>query len=108
MAVVERGEIRWFRFERPDKRRPVLIIGREGVVDSWSLIPVIPCSTQMRGLPWEVRLGPPDGVPSICVLKPEWVRAVDKAGLGPLITTLPNARWPEVEAALLQALGFRD
>jgi mRNA-degrading endonuclease toxin of MazEF toxin-antitoxin module len=26
--VIERGDIRWFRFERPDKRRPVLVLGR--------------------------------------------------------------------------------
>jgi len=28
--VIERGDIRWFRFERPDKRRPVLVLGGRG------------------------------------------------------------------------------
>jgi magnesium-transporting ATPase (P-type) len=27
--VIRRGEIRWFRFTAPDKKRPVLVLGRE-------------------------------------------------------------------------------
>ena len=50
MAVIQRGDIRWFRFEHPDKRRPVLVLGRDDLLPSWSLVPVIPLSTQIRGL----------------------------------------------------------
>jgi mRNA-degrading endonuclease toxin of MazEF toxin-antitoxin module len=56
MAVIQRGDIRWFRFEHPDKRRPVLVLGRDELLPVWSLIPVIPLSTQIRGLAWEVEL----------------------------------------------------
>jgi hypothetical protein len=31
-------------------------------------------------------VGPDDGLPSACVLKPEWIRIVDRSFLGPLIT----------------------
>jgi mRNA interferase MazF len=54
--VIRRGEIRWFRFSAPDKRRPVLVLGREDVLPSLSQVPVIPLSTQARGLSWEVAL----------------------------------------------------
>ena len=87
-TVISRGDIRWFRFDRPDKRRPVLVLGRPDSIASWSQIPVIPLSTQIRSLPWEVFLPPTDGLPSACVLKPEWIRAVERAAIGPLITTL--------------------
>jgi mRNA interferase MazF len=106
VAVISRGDIRWFRFEHPDKRRPVLVLGRDEFLPSWSLVPVVPLSTQVRGLAWEVHLSPDDGLPSACVLKPEWIRAVERTGLGPRITTLPDQRWDEVQRAVLHVLGF--
>jgi mRNA-degrading endonuclease toxin of MazEF toxin-antitoxin module len=104
--VIERGDIRWFRFDHPDKRRPVLILGREELLPSWSLIPVIPLSTNIRGLAWEVELTPDDGVPSACVLKPEWIRAVERSKLGPRIARLPDARWVDVSRATAHVLGL--
>jgi mRNA-degrading endonuclease toxin of MazEF toxin-antitoxin module len=104
--VIQRGDIRWFRFEHPDKRRPVLVLGRQALLPAWSLIPVIPLSTGVRGLPWEVHLRPEDGVPSACVLKPEWIRAVERSRLGPRIAGFPEARWAEVRRATLEVLGL--
>lgn len=62
---LNRGDIRWYRFASPNKRRPVLILGQETVLRSSSDIPVIPLSTQVRGLPWEVLLGPEEGFKSL-------------------------------------------
>jgi len=104
--VIARGDIRWFRFGAPDKRRPVLVLGRPDVLPSLSQVPVIPLSTQARGLSWEVALTQADGVPSPCVVKPEWIRIVERVYLGPWIATLPEQRWPEVRRALLDVLGF--
>ncbi len=106
--MIERGEIRWFRFERPDKRRPVLVVGRSDLLPSWSLVPVIPLSTQIRGLAWEMRLGPDDGLPGECVLKPEWIRSVRREEIGPLLAQLPDGRWPDVAQTLLDALGLQS
>jgi len=104
--MIERGDIRWFRFEAPDKRRPVLVLGREDVLPALAQVPVIPLSTQIRGLRWEVRLSITDGLLGDCVLKPEWIEAVDRAALGPWIAAFPDARWNEVTAALLDVLGL--
>ena len=104
--MIQRGHIRWFRFAAPDKRRPVLVLGRQDILSSLAQIPVIPLSTQSRGLSWEVRLPATEGLPSACVLKPEWIRIVDRRHLGPLIASLPENRWPEERAALLDVLGF--
>jgi mRNA interferase MazF len=62
--VIARGDIRWFRFGAPDKRRPVLVLGRPDILPSLSQVPVIPLSTQARGLSWEVALTQADGIPS--------------------------------------------
>lgn len=106
MAVIARGEIRWFRFDRPDKRRPVLVVARDELLPGWSLVPVIPLSSQIRGLAWEVRLSQQDGLPSESVLKPEWIRAVDRAKLGPRIAMFPSNRWGEVRKAMLHVFGL--
>ena len=104
--MILRGDIRWFRFESPNKRRPVLVLGHQDVLNSLTQIPVIPLSTQIRDLPWEVRLGEADGLPTESVLKPEWIKSVDRTSLGPQIATLPANRWTEVATALLYVLGL--
>ena len=104
--MIRRGDIRWFRFNAPDKRRPVLVLGHPDVVDSLSQVPVIPLSTQARGLRWEVSLGESDGLLNPSVLKVEWIRTVDRVHLGPLIASLPESRWADVKTALLYVLGL--
>ena len=104
--MIRRGEIRWFRFAAPDKRRPVLVLGRDDILPSLSQVPVIPISSQIRGLVWEVALGPTDGLPAPCVLKPEWIRIVERVHLGPLIAVLPEGRWVDLRRALLDVLGL--
>jgi hypothetical protein len=38
--VIARGDIRWFRFGAPDKRRPVVVLGRSDILPSLSQVPV--------------------------------------------------------------------
>lgn len=106
--MISRGDIRWFRFSAPDKRRPVLVLGIPSLLSSWQQVPVIPLSTQTRGLTWEVPLSEADGLAEPSVLKPEWIRSVDRSLLGPWITAFPEDRWREVEAAVLRVLGFHE
>ena len=84
----------------------MLVLGRSDALPALTQIPVIPLSTQIRGLRWEVRLSIDDGLPSECVLKPEWIKAIDRASLDPWIATFPARRWNEVTAALLDVLGL--
>jgi mRNA interferase MazF len=46
---VRRGEIRWYTFAAPDKRRPVLLLTRDTVVDSINEIIVVPATRTMHG-----------------------------------------------------------
>ena len=104
--MIHRGEIRWFKFAKPDKRRPVLILCREELINGLDQIAVVPFSTHIRNLASEVLLGPVDGMPSECTLKPEWIRAVSRGEIGPLIVQLPATRWPDVERAIRYVHGF--
>lgn len=103
---MKRGEVRWYRFDRPDKRRPVLILTRTALAEVLAEIVVAPATTVMRGTPAEVPLGQNEGMPRACVVNLILLRAVPRNRLGKIITQFPAERWGEVRRALLFALGF--
>ena len=51
---MRRGEVRWYRFQQPDKERPVLLWSRDEVIDSLNEIIVVPATRTVRGLASEV------------------------------------------------------
>lgn len=65
---MNRGEIRWYTFRAPDKRRPVLLLSRSEVVAQLNEIIVVPVTRTVRGLATEVVLTPEDGMPVVCAL----------------------------------------
>ncbi len=103
---MQRGEVRWYRFATPDKKRPVLILTRSSVLDVLAEVTVAPITTTVRGIPSEVALGPEDGLPRRCAVNLDHLQTVSQAKLGPLITTLSRAAMTEVERAVAFALGF--
>lgn len=107
MTTLRRGEIRWHTFRPPDKRRPVLLLTREETIDALDPIMVALITTTIRGIPTEVALSIDEGMPAPSAIKLDHVTLVQRAHVGKLITTLGEARWPEVEQALLVACGFR-
>ena len=106
MARLRRGEVRWYRFAAPDKRRPVLLLTRESVLEYLGEVTIAPITSSIRDIPSEVVLGEPDGLPRPCAVNLDHVQSVSRAKIGPLISTLTSARMGEVRAALLFALGF--
>lgn len=54
---MKRGEIRWYTFRIPDKRRPVLILTRDEVIDRLNEVIVVPVTRTIRGLTTEVANG---------------------------------------------------
>jgi mRNA interferase MazF len=104
---VRRGEIRWYTFAAPDKRRPVMLLTRSTVIDTLNEIIVVPATRTIRGLATEVVLSDSDGMTEVCALNFDHVTVVQRSKLGAILTELPAARWPEVERALLVACGFR-
>jgi mRNA interferase MazF len=104
---VKRGEVRWYRFPRPDKNRPVLILTRDSVLEYLGEATVAPITRTVRGIPSEVGLGTDDGLPESCAVNLDHVQTVARGRLGGLIATLSARRMDEVREALLFALGFQ-
>ena len=103
---MRRGDVRWYRFAKPDKRRPVVVLTRDSVVEYLGEVTIAPITTSIRDIPSEVVLGTGDGMPRDCAVNLDHVQTVAKSRIGPLITTLSSARMAHVRAALLFALGF--
>ena len=104
---MQRGEIRWYRFRRPDKRRPVLILTRDSALEYLGETTIAPITTTIRDIPSEVVLSSIDGVPEDCAINLDHIQTVSRAKIGSLITRLGHQKMEKVRAALLFALGFR-
>jgi mRNA interferase MazF len=106
VARLKRGEVRWYEFARPDKRRPVLVLTRDSVLEYLGEATIAPITRTVRGIPSEVALGPDDGLPEACAVNLDHVQTVARGRLGALVATLSRQRLAEVREALLFALGF--
>lgn len=103
---MKRGEIRTFKFNQPDKQRPVLILTRNSIIDYLSEVTVAPITSTIRDIPTEVYLTKDDGMDKNCCVNFDHIQTVPKSKIGKLKTTLKEFRFKEVKRALLFALGF--
>ncbi len=99
---MKRGEIRWYTFRLPDKRRPILILTRNEVIDRLNEVVVVPITRTVRGLSTEVILTTADGMPLTCALN----LVAQRDRIGSVICNLPESRWTEVQRARMIACGF--
>jgi mRNA interferase MazF len=102
---VERGDIRLYRFPKPDKARPVLVLTRPAALGYLSGVTVAPITSTIRGVPSEVALGPDDGMKQPCAANLHNVVTVSRDALGRRVARLEAPRMREVCAALAFALG---
>lgn len=103
---MKRGEIRWYTFRLPDKRRPVKILTRDDVIDRLNEIIVVPATRTIRGLTTELILTPDDGMPVESALNFDHISLAQRYRIGSVICSLPESRWPEARTALMIACGF--
>ena len=103
---MRRGEVRWYRFSKPDKRRPVVILTRDSALEFLSEVSVAPVTSTIRDIPTEVLLGPGDGMSTECAVNLDHVQTVSRGNLGPLITMLGPGKLVEIRRSLLSAFGF--
>jgi mRNA interferase MazF len=103
---MRRGEVRWYRCRRPDKKRPVVVLTRDSALEFLGEVTVAPITSTVRGIPTEVFLGPADGMPRDCAVNLDHVQTVSRGQLGALVTTLPGKKLEEIRGALVFALGF--
>jgi mRNA interferase MazF len=105
---VRRGEIRWYTFKAPDKRRPVLILTRDSAIGFLNALTVAPITTTIRDIPSEVVLTPEDGLLTECAANMDNIQTVVKHRLGPMIAYLSPHKMEDVDQAIAFALGLDE
>ncbi|WDN89780.1 mRNA interferase MazF [Desulfosarcina sp. BuS5] len=103
---MKHGEIRWYKFVRPDKKRPVLILTRDSVLEYLGEVTVAPITTTVRNIPSEVLLSKADGIHRDCAINCDHLQTVSKGKIGSLIIFLSPAKMFEVGRAIRFALDF--
>jgi mRNA interferase MazF len=103
---MKRGEVRWYRFAKPDKRRPVVILTRDSALEFLGEVTVAPVTSTIREIPSEVLLTEADDMARACAVNLDHIQTVAKARIGSLITTIGPRKMSELRSAQLFALGF--
>jgi len=105
---MKRGEVRWYRFPHPDKRRPVLILTRDSILEYLGEVTVAPLTTIIRDIPSEVVLTTKDGVQRQCAVNCDHLQTVARGKIGALVTTLSTDRMNEISQAICFSLALQD
>jgi mRNA interferase MazF len=105
---VNRGDVCWYTFKAPDKKRPVLILTRESAISVLNSVTIAPITSTIRSIPTELLLTEQDGVPHACAANFDNLQTVPKSNIGDRITRLTSRRMKEAAAAVSFALGFDD
>jgi mRNA interferase MazF len=106
-GILKRGEVRWYRFAKPDKKRPVVILSRDSALVFLNEATIAPITSTIRDIPSEVLLTGDEGMPKDCAVNLDHIQTVSKSKIGALITQLKPEKMFEIRAALLFALGYR-
>jgi mRNA interferase MazF len=103
---MKHGEIRWYKFISPDKKRPVLILTRDSVIEYLGEVTIAPITTTIRNIPSEVFLSKSEGIPQECAVNADHLQTVSKGKIGALITSLTPAKMADVGRAIRFALDI--
>ena len=103
---MKRGEVRWYKFKHPDKKRPVVILTRNSILEYLGEVTVAPVTSTIRNIPSEVLLSRHDGMHTDCAVNCDHIQTVSKSNVGSLITTLPIEKLRETRNAIRFALNL--
>jgi mRNA interferase MazF len=101
-----RGEIRWYKFRSPDKKRPVVILSRNSILEYLGEVTIAPITSTVRDIPSEFLLSKHDGMPKDCAINLDHIQTVPKVKIGSLIATLPPKKLEQLREAVLFALDL--
>jgi mRNA interferase MazF len=105
---MNRGDICWYTFNAPDKKRPVLILTRESAISVLNSVTVAPITSTIRSIPTELLLTEQDGVPHMCAANFDNLQTVPKSNIGDRIARLTSRKMKEASDAVSFALGLDD
>lgn len=105
---MKRGEVRWYKFGKPDKNRPVVILTRDSIIPYLGEVTVAPVTSTVRDIPSEVLLGRADGMSRDCAINCDHLQTVAQGKIGPLVASLSPGKLHEVRRAIAFALALTD
>jgi mRNA interferase MazF len=105
---VNRGDVCWYTFKAPDKKRPVLVLTRDSSIAVLNSVTVAPITSTVRSIPTEVVLTADDGLPNTCAANFDNLQTVPKSNISARIARLTARKMEEARTAVSFALGFDD
>ena len=106
--TVSRGEIWMYQFKAPNRRRPVLVLTRQHVIDLLHWVMVAPITSAIHGIPSEVIIGVEEGLKGQSAINLDNVQSVERSKLTHYVGSLDASRMETVCRALAVAAGCSD
>ena len=103
---MKRGEVRWYKFQQPDKKRPVLILTRDSVLGYLGEVTIAPLTSTIRDIPSEVLLTKHNNIRKDCAINCDHIQTISKGKVGALVTTLAPEKLVQVRDAIRFALDI--
>lgn len=97
---MKRGEVRWYKFKHPDKKRPVVILTRNSILEYLGEVTIAPVTSTIRDIPSEVLLSRLDGMHNDCAINCDHIQTVSKSNVGSMITSLSKEKLSKVRDAI--------
>jgi mRNA interferase MazF len=105
---MKRGDVCWYTFPAPNKRRPVLILTRDSAIAVLNSVTIAPITSTIRSIPTEVVLTAHDGLPGTCAANFDNIQTVPKSNLSAPIARLSASKMKAAAGAIGFALGIID
>lgn len=105
---MNRGDVCWYNFKTPDKKRPVLVLTRDSAITVLNSVTIAPITSTIRSIPTEVVLTEEDGLPHTCAANFDSLQTVPEGQIGERITRLSRRRMQEAAAAVSFALALNE
>jgi mRNA interferase MazF len=105
---MKRGDIYWFKFREPDKRRPVVILTRDPAIPYLNALVVAATTSTIHRTPSEVVIGPEDGMPAVCAVNLHRLHYAHKDRFEKWITRLSPERMSRIREAVLYTLQLNE
>jgi mRNA interferase MazF len=102
---IARGDVRFYQFAPPDKKRPVVVLTRDSAIAYLSTVTVAPITSTIRGVPSEVVLNEEDGMKAPCAVNLHNAVTIPQNRLGRRVGQLSSFRMKEICLALGFSLG---
>ena len=102
---ITRGDIWTYEFQRPDKRRPVLVLSRSEAIAVLHTVLVAPITSTIRGLPSEVGIGTVEGLKHDSAVNLDHIQTVERARLSRYLGRLSAEKMRAVCRAIAAATG---